>query len=187
MLGPPDEPKRAKAQSVDELRSQEPDLLEYLFKAAERTEREVGVVEFPRIQVPQLDDQGKAIRDKDGQPVLGPWSIRVRGLSHEQIEQARKKTRRTWTIDDSGKRVFVPDDAEMASWLVYLGTVPEDRVRWDDKRMWDHFGAASGPDLIDRFLLAGEKNKVAERIRKMSGITLDTDVVEEPSGVDTAR
>jgi hypothetical protein len=56
------------------------------------------------------------------------------------------------------------------SWLIYAATINEDRAKtWENQRVLKHFNLLEGVDMIDRVLLAGEKDKIVERINDISG------------------
>ena len=49
----------------------------------------------------------------------------------------------------------------------------EDRAKiWDNKNAWKALNVLNGIDLIDRTLLAGEKDAVLELIDKISGYSV---------------
>lgn len=180
----PGQGKRPNQQSQTELRDQEPDVVEFLFKAHERLERQTATVEIPDLQVPQLDDDGKLLRGPDGQPVLGPWQIRIKGLHQDQIAQAERKCRRIRRTNSQGKPEYSADPTEMASWVIYLATVPEDRQRpggWDDRRMWDRFQVGNGIELIDAFLRLGDKKRIGDAIEQLSNLNVDDGLVPNSS------
>lgn len=187
-LAAPESPTPKPAQmNVEELKAEEPDIVDALFAEHERVASQVAVIELPEYHVPQVDDDGKLVRDADGKVVVGPWRIRVRALHQEQIDQAERKSRRVFRPNEKGKRESTADPVELTSWIIYLGTVPEDRQRpggWDDSRMWTKFKVGNGVDLIDKFLRVGDKTKIADAIRKLSNINMDEDLAGESSGAE---
>jgi len=173
--------------SSEELREAEGDIVDVLFGAHERSMRQVVVIEIPRLgSVPLFDDQGRVEHNADGSIATGVWAIRVRPLHHEQLLEAERRARKVWRPSErTGKREWVSDPVDQANWIVYMGTVPEDRQRpggWDDQRMWARFGVQNGPELVEKLLLVGEKNRVADEIRKASGIQTDEELVGNASG-----
>lgn len=67
----------------------------------------------------------------------------------------------------------VAESVEVASYrsdIIYMATVEEDRKKiWDNKAAWDRLGVATGRDLIDIVLMAGEKDAVLDKIEEISG------------------
>jgi hypothetical protein len=136
----------------------------------------VAVIEVPRLQVPQLGDNGCELRDPHtGKAVLGPWVFRVRGLHQDELDDADRRSLVKRVDRRTGRNHWVADASARASWIIYLATVPEDREKpggWDDRSMWARFGASNGVEVIDRLLRPGEKNTVLSGISQLSGINV---------------
>jgi hypothetical protein len=184
-----DEPSRPQHMTEDQLKDAEPDIVDALFEASTLTARQVAVVEIERLQVPQYDDDGKALRSESGDVVRGPYAFRIRGLHHEQLLEADRRARRIKRPNERGKIEHIPDPVDIGNWVVYLGTVPEDRQRkggWDDKRMHQRYSVGNGPELIEKLLLAGEKEQAAAAVRRMSRLNLDEELVGESSAAEAA-
>jgi Phage XkdN-like tail assembly chaperone protein, TAC len=175
--GQPPEPAHPQALTPAELRRGEGSIIDDLFRADERTKHEVGTVQFPRIQVRQLDADGNPERDDRGELVYGPLELRLRPLRQSQIDAETRKCARVWQTGDTGERENVPDGTELSARLVALSLVPEDRQRYlEDKRMWDHFLVGGPIDLLDKWLLPGEINQAGAIVMRMSQIRIDPKV-----------
>ena len=175
-LPPPDARKPPRSMSVPELRAEEPGVLSYLFDAEERRNRQVGTLEIPWRQVPQYDDDGKVMRDDEGKPLLGAWTIHFRRLSQDELVLAAKRAKKIWQVGEEGRREFVPDPVEVGNWLVYLATVPEERSRpggWDDKRLWDHYHVGNGSEVPSKFLTPGEMATAIQLVNDLAGLPRD--------------
>jgi len=62
------------------------------------------------------------------------------------------------------------DTAKYRSLLIYTATVPEDRqALWDNREVWQQLNVLSGWQVIDRVLLAGEKDAVLAKLDQISG------------------
>lgn len=104
------------------------------------------------------------------------FKFRIRPLRQSEAEKcARKATR--YVKNSMGVRVRQEvDRATFYNHLIYTATVDEDRKAiWDNKAAWEKLGVASGPDLIDEVLRAGEKEAIVRRIEEISGFTVDED------------
>lgn len=187
-LQDPNQPKRPAQLTPEELREQEPDIVEQLFQARQALARRTVKVEIPDLLVDLVDDDGKLVLDPEtGKPKKGPWHIRLRRLHQEEMAEAGRKARRVWTINEKGKREQGPDPVELNSWLIYLATLPEYRTRpggWDDRRMWERFKVGNGVELIEVFLDVGQKKRMTDAIARISSIVLDEDLVPNSSDVE---
>lgn len=102
------------------------------------------------------------------------FTFRVRPLSDEEFEECRDKAT-TYKRNHLGIRVPHDTDPSMYRTLViYRATIEEDRKKlWDNKAYWQQLGVASGLDMIDKVLLAGEKAEIVDRIEELSGYGAD--------------
>ena len=70
------------------------------------------------------------------------------------------------------------DSVRYRSALIYQATIKEDREKiWDNKEAWKALNVLTGIDLIEKTLLAGEKDAVLELVDKISGYTSTTEEV----------
>lgn len=127
----------------------------------------------------QMADHGESERKtidikRKGERVL---SFSVRALSEEEVDRCRELNTRSRVNRRLG--VKVPEKINAAryhSQMIYEATVPEDRKAiWDCREMWQYCNVASGVDLVDEVLLAGEKERVIDEIEKLSGFAIDDD------------
>lgn len=99
------------------------------------------------------------------------FQFRIRPLSEEEYTAARKKN--TKYVRNKNVGVKVAEETNMVryrSQLLYMATVPEDRAKvWDNKEAWEKLNVASGVDLIDKVLMAGEKDAILEQLDRISG------------------
>lgn len=130
----------------------EDDLLRGLLAAAEDKVSETVTIEIAR--------KGKVY-----------FRFNVRGLTEQEYNECRDRATKYTFNRRLGVRV--PQDTDFSmfrSFLIYKATVEEDRKRlWDNKEAWERLGVLSGPELIDKVLLAGEKAAVVEKIDNLSG------------------
>lgn len=105
------------------------------------------------------------------------FRFRVRPLTEAEYNHCRDMT--TKPIRRNGLVVSEETNhTRFRSMLIHTATVDEDRkVIWDNKEAWNRLNVASGVDLIDVVLLAGEKAAVLERIEQLSGFGVDLEQV----------
>lgn len=103
------------------------------------------------------------------------FTFRIRPLTETEYNKAREKATKYQLNKQLG--IKIPDsrdDAEYRNQLIYAATVPEDRSNlWDRKEAWTQFNVLSGPDLIERVLLPGEKLAIVSRLDELSGYGMD--------------
>jgi hypothetical protein len=160
--------------TAQELRKGEGDIIDDLFRADDASKRQVGTIVLKRLQVRQLDDQGRPRKDEHGELVYGPLELRVRALKQSELDRERRKCGRIWQIGEDGNRENIADPTELSARFVAAALVPEDRERYlEDKRMWDRFGVGGPIDVLDAWLTAGELTQAGAVVMRMSGIHLD--------------
>lgn len=136
----------------EEYLAHEDEFLRSLLEAAEDIKTETTTIEIAR--------KGKTL-----------FSFRIRPLSEEDFNKCSEQA----TKYEFNRRlgIRIPSEtnrARLRSLLIYTATVEEDRKRlWDNKTAWEKLNVLSGPDLIDKVLLPGEKEKVVEKIEEISG------------------
>ncbi|MCL6597940.1 MAG: hypothetical protein K6T81_04300 [Alicyclobacillus macrosporangiidus] len=103
------------------------------------------------------------------------FAFRIRPLTEQEYNEAAEKATTYERNRQLGVRIPQSrDDALFRSLLIYKATVDEDRQKlWNNKAAWQHFNVLSGPDLIDRVLLPGEKLAVVGKIDELSGYGTD--------------
>lgn len=144
----------------EDLLTHEDDLLRGLLEAAEAVTKETVEIEIAR--------KGKVL-----------FRFRVRPLLEQEAMECYDKASK-FVTNNLGIRVRrETDQVTYRSLLIYTATVEEDRKRlWDNKAAWEKLNVLSGPDLIDRVLLAGEKDAVARKIEEISGFRTDGELEE---------
>jgi len=99
------------------------------------------------------------------------FTFRVRPLSEEEYNHCKEKN--TKYVRNKQLGIKFPEDTNATryrSQLIYEATVEEDRAKvWDNKEAWRALNVLNGIDLIDKVLLAGEKDAVLNKIDDISG------------------
>jgi len=107
------------------------------------------------------------------------YAFRIRPLTEKEYNRCREK----WTKYKSNKRfggIKLPletDTVMYHSELIHTATIPEDRERlWDNKMFWQAFDALTGVDIIEHLIpWAGVKQRIVDKIEDMSGYNDDDD------------
>lgn len=139
-----------------QLRTYEGDILKGLLAAADYREEEDSVtpIEIAR-----------------GSVVL--FTFRVRPLSEEEYNRCKEKN--TKYVRNKQLGIKFPEDTNATRYrssLIYEATIDEDRTKiWDNKEAWraPKINVTNGTDMIDKVLLAGEKDAVLNKIDEISG------------------
>lgn len=101
------------------------------------------------------------------------FTFRVHPLSEADLQKA-KKAATTYMPNPAGKQ-FPPIEKATSksaynSNVIYLATVEEDKKQlWDNKALKDQLNVMQGYELIDKALLAGEKDRIIDVIEEISG------------------
>lgn len=103
----------------------------------------------------------------------------IRPLTEEEYQQCKEKN--TKYVRNKQLGIKFPEETNSVRYrsaLIYQATVDEDKARiWDNKEAWRALNVINGIDLVDKMLLAGEKDMVLEAIDKISGFTASTEEV----------
>lgn len=149
----------------DEYLAMEQDILKGLLAAAEEQKTEIVTIEIAR--------KGKVY-----------FRFRIRGLTEKEYNECREKATKYVTNRRLGG-LRLPQDTDAAmfrSYLIYKATIEEDREKiWDNKEAWERLGVLSGPELIDKVLMAGEKAMVIDKIDQLSGYEEELEEVAKNS------
>lgn len=98
----------------------------------------------------------------------------IRPLSEEEYQTCKEKN--TKYVRNKQLGIKFPENTNSVRYrsaLIYQATVDEDRAKiWDNKNAWKALNVLNGVDLIDKTLLAGEKDAILEIIDKISGYTM---------------
>lgn len=109
------------------------------------------------------------------------FTFRIRPLSEEEYHQCKDKNTKYTRNKQLG--IKFPEETNTIRYrsaLIYQATVDEDRERvWNNKSAWKELNVLNGIDLIDKVLLAGEKDAALELIDKISGYST---MMEETAG-----
>lgn len=105
------------------------------------------------------------------------FSFFIHPLSEEKINIIRKRNTKVKRDRRYGIDREKVDNVRMRSQLIYEATADEDReVLWNDREAWKKLGVLNGIDLIDKVLLAGEKDRIIESIETISGYGSDEEL-----------
>ncbi|HCA31066.1 MAG TPA: hypothetical protein DEP23_16690 [Ruminococcaceae bacterium] len=103
----------------------------------------------------------------------------IRPLSEEEYQTCKEKN--TKYVRNKQLGIKFPEDTNSVRYrsaLIYQATVDEDREKiWNNKDAWKELNVLNGIDLIEKTLLAGEKDAVLELVDKISGYTATTEEV----------
>lgn len=115
------------------------------------------------------DDQCKKVEIVRGGEVC--FTFRVRPLGEDEYRKSLE--RNTKYVKNKAVGIRVPektDQTRYRSELIYRATVPEDQAKlWDNHAAQVQLDVVTGIDLIDKVLMAGEKNAVCELLDEISG------------------
>ena len=109
------------------------------------------------------------------------FTFHVRPLSEEEYQTCKEKN--TKYVRNKQLGIKFPENTDSVRYrsaLIYQATTAEDKSKiWDNKEAWKALDVLSGTDLIDKILLAGEKDAVLEIIDQISGYTITTEEVSK--------
>lgn len=145
----------------EELLAAEDDILRGLLAAAQYKDvRQVTI---------RINRQGKEF-----------FRFRIRPLTEDEYNKCREDATKYEPNPRLGG-ILMPvstDTAKYRSLLIYRATVAEDRERlWDNKKVQQELGAVAGWQVIDKVLLAGEKDAVLAKLDEISGYGTDLEEV----------
>lgn len=138
----------------EELLANEDALLEGLLRAGAQIESAEGAV------LVEIARNGELL-----------FAFEVRPLTEMEFLECRQKCT-IYKRNQGGIRVPVEfNQGFFRSMIIHTATVPSRTGKkvWDAKQAWERFGVASGIELIDKVLLAGEKDRVYDKIEEISG------------------
>lgn len=145
-----------------QLRTYEKDILKGLLAAAnyETEEKNIHPVEITRNGV-----------------VL--FTFHIRPLGEEEYQKCKDKN--TKYVRNKQLGIKFPENTDSVRYrsaLIYQATIKEDREKiWDNKEAWKALNVLTGIDLIEKTLMAGEKDAVLEKVDMISGYTATTEEV----------
>lgn len=107
------------------------------------------------------------------------FSFHVRPLTEEEYQQCKEKN--TKYVRNKQLGIKFPENTDSVRYrsaLIYQATIDEDKAKvWDNKEAWRRLNILNGIDLVDKTLLAGEKDAVLEVIDKISGYSATTEEI----------
>jgi hypothetical protein len=107
------------------------------------------------------------------------FTFHIRPLSEEEYQKCKDKN--TKYVRNKQLGIKFPENTDSVRYrsaLIYQATIKEDREKiWDNKEAWKALNVLTGIDLIEKTLLAGEKDAVLEKVDKISGYTSTTEEV----------
>ena len=107
------------------------------------------------------------------------FTFHIRPLSEEEYQKCKDKN--TKYVRNKQLGIKFPENTDSVRYrsaLIYQATTKEDREKiWDNKEAWKALNVLTGIDLIEKTLLAGEKDAILEKVDKISGYTSTTEEV----------
>ncbi len=102
------------------------------------------------------------------------FTFRIRPLGESEYLKCRKNNTTYKRNKSVGTRVAESvDAARYRAQLIYEATIPEDREKiWNNHEAWEAFSVLNGIDLIEFVLMAGEKDRIIDKIDEISGYTM---------------
>lgn len=103
----------------------------------------------------------------------------VRGFSEDEIRQIRERNS-IYRKNNMGVKVLDEfKDVRFTSEIIYKATIDKDREKiWDNPQIKNKLGCLTGLDVIEKVLMAGEKDAIYSRIQRMSGFGKEDEIVE---------
>lgn len=100
------------------------------------------------------------------------FEFHVRPLQEDEIQDCRRKATK-YVPNPYNKNLKVEGDTDyvkVRSYKIYTATIEEDRAKlWDNPKIREQLDVITGADVIEKCLMAGEKDKVSEVIDSISG------------------
>lgn len=107
--------------------------------------------------------------------------FRIRPITEDESQFCMRKAHKYSKAKyGQPKKVLETDMSKFRSFMIYTATVDEDRAKiWDNKSAKDAFDIFEGWEMVDKVLLAGEKDRILDKIDEISGYGED---LEETAG-----
>jgi hypothetical protein len=100
------------------------------------------------------------------------FKFRIRPLGEDEYQQCKDKATKFVKNRNLGG-IKMPEDTNPSRYrclLIYTATIKEDREKvWNNKEAWRQLSVLNGPDLIEKVLLAGEKDRILDKLEEISG------------------
>ena len=111
------------------------------------------------------------------------FTVHVHPVSEEDISFASKKASKYYENPQGKKLPRIRGEMDtnlFNSWLIYLGTVEDDREKiWGNPTVMKKLGHLKPVESINSLLMAGEKNELVDLIINISNVTDDGEEVSE--------
>ena len=110
------------------------------------------------------------------------FKVRIHPLSDADVKQAQKMAgvyKPNPTNKKLGKVKVDQENDKLASWLIYLATVPEDQEKiWGNSKIMSTYNLMQPWESVDTLLKKGEKDKLLEQVFVISDMNDDEDEEE---------
>lgn len=110
------------------------------------------------------------------------FKVRIHPLSDSDVKQAQKMAgvyKPNPTNKKLGKVKVDQENDKLASWLIYLATVPEDQEKiWGNSKIMTTFNLMQPWESVDTLLKKGEKDKLLEQVFDISDMNDEEDEEE---------
>ena len=105
------------------------------------------------------------------------FKVRIHPLSDADVKQAQKMAgvyKPNPTNKKLGKVKVDQENDKLASWLIYLATVPEDQEKiWGNSKVMSTYNLMQPWESVDTLLKKGEKDKLLEQVFDISDMNDD--------------
>ncbi|WP_096201892.1 phage tail assembly chaperone [Bacillus sp. FJAT-45350] len=136
----------------EELLENEDELLAGILEAHEQKKSNTRKVEISR--------KGKVL-----------FSFTVMGIDDSVYDKCKKASIKYSNGKNGRKFVEEVDTVKGNNLTIYHATIPEDRKKiWDNKKLWERLNVLTGHEVIEKVLLAGEKDALITLIDELSGV-----------------
>ena len=101
--------------------------------------------------------------------------FRIRPLNEDETQTCLKNATKYKPSKPGEPKVVIETNRSLfRSYLVYSATVDADRAKvWDNKKAMDALGVMQGVEMVEKILLAGEKDRVLDIVDEISGYDSD--------------
>lgn len=99
------------------------------------------------------------------------FKFKIKPLTEKDYQDLRKKHTKYVRNKNTGIKVASEvDSVRYRSELLYRATIPADRKRiWEDKTAMNRANVITPIDMVDKLLLAGEKDAILDQLDRLSG------------------
>jgi len=112
----------------------------------------------------------KLIKVKRGDKLF--FQFHIRPLEENELNQCRKRATK-YIPNPQNRHLKIEADTDyvkLRSMKIYMATVNEEREKlWDNPRLSEKFNTIEGWEVIDKVLMAGEKDQICDVIDDISG------------------